>query len=971
MVGNILHYVIPSFGRNMNDSFTKIACCMSKRISLKVVSFLTIWLSMSLTVFAQNTISGKVLDDKGQPVAGASVSIKKSKIASATDAKGEFQFSHIAGTNIVLEISSIGFYKKEVLYTPGNVLTVVLYPEVAEGDVVVVTGVFDKRKRLEASVAISTVDAKTLAKTVPVSATDVLKNMPGIYVNSANGEIRNTVYSRGVSAGSNDGSSGFYYVSMQEDGLPVTNVTYSNYGPDYFLRTDATIGRVEAVRGGTASILGANAPGGIFNYIMKEGGQETTGEIRTRSGLLGDGRSPYYRADINVGGPMGKGWFWDAGGFYRSDNSPTNPGYPINLGGQFRANVVKKYKTGQIKVYAKYLDDRNNWNQAIPTVDFKKPRVLDGFSRYDALYGPIVSFNYPVNQTGNSNVYNGRDLARNKDKSVGFTWEQRLGGGWTFNNSFRTSQKNSNWNLNNIQGSMPVDNLYTYLYTAYGGNIANATAGTYSFRNARTGNEYVSVLSSSGYDFNVISGSTPGSTIASNSFFFMPLLSFKQDVKETLDQFSINKRLKNMSFTVGGFYGHSNVEKGSGGAGAMLATMEKNPQPVLITRTNTDGSIDNVTNSDGVLGIGAGRGFNYAKQSQLAFFFGHNWQITPKLNLDWGLRYEDLHIKGNNQPSKNSQSTTGGTDGNPHTLYDNFIGSIIDTFAFDKEVSTISYSAGLNYKLDNTFSIYARFSEGRKAPDLDIYFNASNKVLAEGLNPISQKITQIEAGIKVQQGRTLGVFITPFYSLLSNVPNIQYFVDPSGSPYYTPAVFNKFRTIGLELESDYRFTKNFNVKAALTLQKGKALEYSTWLARNPGPADDTLITYKGNEQDNLPRMMFNLTPSYNTDKFYAQLTWSFMGKRQANAANAFFLPSFSQFNLSTGYDISRSVNLGLAVNNLFNSYGVLMWFTPGNYFSGLDRQGFTKQQLEEYKNSPYSTTAIQARSYFLTATFKF
>jgi len=50
------------------------------------------------------------------------------------------------------------------------------------------------------------------------------------------GEIRNTVYSRGVSVGSNDGASGYYYVSLQEDGLPVTNATFGNYGPDYFYR---------------------------------------------------------------------------------------------------------------------------------------------------------------------------------------------------------------------------------------------------------------------------------------------------------------------------------------------------------------------------------------------------------------------------------------------------------------------------------------------------------------------------------------------------------------------------------------------------------------------------------------------------------------------------------------------------------------------------------------------------------------
>jgi outer membrane receptor for ferrienterochelin and colicin len=87
--------------------------------------------------------------------------------------------------------------------------------------------------------------------------------------------------------------------------------TYGNYGPDYFLRPDATLGRLEAVKGGTASILGANAPGGIFNYIMKEGGSKTAGEVVTKYGLEGDGKNNFYRTDFNIGGPLGHNWFWD------------------------------------------------------------------------------------------------------------------------------------------------------------------------------------------------------------------------------------------------------------------------------------------------------------------------------------------------------------------------------------------------------------------------------------------------------------------------------------------------------------------------------------------------------------------------------------------------------------------------------------------------------------------------------------
>ncbi len=119
--------------------------------------------------------------------------------------------------------------------------------------------------------------------------------------------------------------------------------------------------------------------------------------------------------------------------------------------------------------------------------------------------------------------------------------------------------------------------------------------------------------------------------------------------------------------------------------------------------------------------------------------------------------------------------------------------------------------------------------------------------------------------------------------------------------------------------------------------------------------------------------MFAVTPSYNLNKFYAQLTWAFMGKRQANVADAFLLPSFSQFNFSTGYDVTRNFQLSFVINNIFNTYGVMSWSRPGSFLEAIDRQGFTKEMYAEAvkNNTPYSTVSIPARSYFLTATFKF
>ncbi|WP_158638405.1 TonB-dependent receptor [Panacibacter ginsenosidivorans] len=915
-------------------------------------------------------ISGKVTNQKGEPLAGASVLIKGTNNGTKTDDQGKFSFTGLTSTNVTVIISYVGYNDKEIKISAGksSVLNISLEEKSNDNEEIIVTGVFDKRKKMEASVAITTINSTQISKLVSASAADLLKNVSGVYVNSALGEIRNTVYSRGVSVGSNDGASGYYYVSMQEDGLPVTNATYGNYGPDYFLRPDATLGRLEAVKGGTASILGANAPGGIFNYIMKEGGNKTAGEVATKYGLEGDGKNNFYRTDFNIGGPLGHNWFWDAGGFYRYDEGNRNPGYAMNRGGQFRSNIVKKYNSGSIKLYAKYLNDHNGWPEFTPTVGFFNPKPAPGFSITSSVLMPSVQQNLPINQTGQIATYNNRDLIHSIDKSFGFNWEQRLGNGFTFNNAMRYSDKAAVWNTNAVVYPVAMDDLVTYAILGLLG-----TPGTYSIKSMSTGKELANITSFSGFDFNVNHSELPGSDVSANSLFFEPVFYVDNKVKELLDQFSLTKKMKNMSFTFGGFYGHSKIDRLNSFGGVALGTIQDKPELVNITRTNQDGSIAMVTNSNGVTGV-AGGGFSlaHAAQSQLALFFGHNWQIAPALNVDWGVRYESMQVKGYNTPSVSNQDTAGGLDGNPLTLYDNAYGTTPATYNFNKTVNTFSYSAGLNYTISNQFSLYGRYSEGNKAPDLDMYFNATSDFLAKTLNPLAQKVRQFELGIKARTGN-LNLFVTPFYSVLSNVSGVQNFQNEDQTFYGTPLVYNKYRTYGVEVEADYAFAKHFNVRGVLTLQKSKAVDYHTWLSNGFGPEDDSLVSFSGNEVDNIARSIFNITPSYNLNKFYAQLTWAFMGKRQANVANAFQLPSFSQFNFSTGYDVTKNFKLGLVINNVFNTYGVMSWSRPGTFLAALDRQGFTKEMYNDAvkNNTPYSTVSIPARSYFVTATFRF
>jgi iron complex outermembrane recepter protein len=939
--------------------------------------FCLLFLLIGTFNLSAQTVSGTIKSDNGDPLVGASVLVKGTKNGTLADVNGAFKLNDVPkGSTLVA--SFVGYTTKEIP-VDGSTINIVLSESDALGEVVV-TGVFDKRSALNSSVAITTLSAVQIDKIVPVSAADLLKNVPGVYVNSSLGEIRNTVNSRGVTTGKNDGGNGYDYVSMQEDGLPVTNVNLGDFSPDMFTRVDATLGKLEAVRGGSASIAGANAPGGIFNYISKTGGDKFEGEVRTRFGLEGNGKNPYYRADVNFGGPLSKNLTYNVGGFYRRANGAQYPGYASNYGGQIKGNLLYKYGTGSLKLLVKVLDDHNLTAEGIPTLGYTDMKPATGFDNTSSVLPPAISVTSPLLDRGNL-TYNPSDLWHSKDKAVGLNWEQNLGeSGWKFSNNMRYSSKsNEAFTPLSIVTPINMENIVTYfILGALNPRIGQIIPGTYDISTG--GKSIMTVKSFSGFDYHVVANTAPGSAIAPNSLFFTPLIYQNRKVNEFMDQFSFTKKINNMSFNIGGFIGNSDYDGIQGSQGVALTTIENHPQPVNIKVTFGDpnptnprnGTVYQVTNPNGVVNVGADQGYAEEKitKSQKALFFAHTWEINNQLTFDWGVRYENIRVNGQNNVRGLAPATA--SDNNPLTLYDNTQAVRGAAFKYDTTLSYVSFSGALNYKISENMAIYGRYSNGKKAPGFQVYQDVSNEFAKANLKPEIQVVQQFELGFKAKTAQ-YSANITPFYSLLDNIPGSVTFTDAKGALYNPKTFYNSLTTYGVEVEGTYKISDNFDVRGVLTLQGSKATSYKSWIHLPTGSASspDSTVDNTGNGIAHLPNVMANITPEYSNGKFYAGLTWSYMGARQANFANAFVLPAFSQFNLSMGYDITPKFRLSANVNNVLNQYGVMGWVGPGTFPDNLNLDGLTKQAIAKDPNAFHQAIAIPARAYFLALSYKF
>lgn len=110
---------------------------------------------------AQNVeVSGKIADEKGNPVSGASIQEKNSKRGTTSDANGLFKLSVKPGTTLV--ISSIGFDRKQVVTDKSGTLAVVLTASNLALSEVVVTALGIKREKKALGYSVTTVTSKDI-----------------------------------------------------------------------------------------------------------------------------------------------------------------------------------------------------------------------------------------------------------------------------------------------------------------------------------------------------------------------------------------------------------------------------------------------------------------------------------------------------------------------------------------------------------------------------------------------------------------------------------------------------------------------------------------------------------------------------------------------------------------------------------------------------------------------------------------
>ncbi|PUE18633.1 hypothetical protein B9Z38_16885 [Limnohabitans sp. MMS-10A-160] len=308
-------------------------------------------------------------------------------------------------------------------------------------DEVVVTGSATGGSKMKQSLSISTLDSEQLTNTVASSSADLLRSVPGVRAESSGGEGNANVTVRGVpiSAG------GSRYVQFQEDGLPVLQMGDFNFvTPDMFLRSSLGTDGLEVVRGGSASTMATNAPGGIINFISKTGDVEG-GTISATTNVSGPSQR---RVDFGYGKATSDTSSVYLSGFVRSGEGPRDThGVNMESGGQFKASFNKDLGGGNsVKLHAKLLDDKTPTLMASPVNTVNGQIVaLPGVD--PRTFSPYASNLPAISQYGmHGGAASMNEGLRSKSTAIGSEINLNLGDGWTLNDKFRISNNSGGFN---------------------------------------------------------------------------------------------------------------------------------------------------------------------------------------------------------------------------------------------------------------------------------------------------------------------------------------------------------------------------------------------------------------------------------------------------------------------------------------------------------------------------------------------
>lgn len=753
-------------------------------------------------------------------------------------------------------------------------------------DRLIVTGTGQAQTQFDASFATTSLQAEQIDKLAAPNLAALIGSMPGIYAESNAGEVQNVYRIRGIP---DEGS----FTVIQEDGIsPYPDNNGYFYKTEGLVRPDLMTESVEAVRGGPSPVFASNAAA-IINFVTRQGSDTPEGAVRTTFGDTGQ-----YRLDGYWAGPLAERTYLAIGGFVRRNDGYRDVHFPADEGGQIRANLTRVFERGKLNVSFKHLDDKNAFYMPIPLYDPRDPSVsldslIDRFSgtlsTRQLRHATIVASDADGNTyRQNRDLSNGRHM---KFNNLGASLDLAFDNGWNLSDKFVANRLDMDFDA--LYSSSSPQDADTYANARLAA-ASTAFQGTAALR-------YVYVDDGSAFD----PASTAGLVIQGQY----------RAIDVRADSIANDLRL-NRRFDWGddahdvsvGLYTAYYARRYDSRYQSYLMEMRSNPRLLDLLAVDAQGDMVGAVTDAGVVGYGASRSLGATYTTLLAPYLADTWQVTDRLRLEGGVRYERYRYRGwggvtalgnlgleDTLADDNAQLLTGARN---HTSLD---------------VGVTNWTAGFNYELTDTLGIYGRVSRAHRSP-------------SEGANAGSvtiPKADQYELGAKLDFAK-LDVFATAFYTKYDPYNVSVTSIDPLTGASVDMDLRGSVVNPGIELSAVWTPLQWLRLDLNATYNATEISDL-TEVADSRGNIGGGVITVDGNMPIRQPKLYGNVSPTvlFTLGGFDAEasLRYSYVGKRYADLENTTILPSYGT--VAANLMLRNGPwDLQLSVDNLTNEFGL-------------------------------------------------
>jgi hypothetical protein len=753
-------------------------------------------------------------------------------------------------------------------------------------ETVVVTGsaITEGVTKLEASYNIVTANEEQILQANPRSTADLLKISPGLWPESTGGQTGANIAIAGFPSG---GDAPFYTTQLM--GSPLYGMpTLSFFETTSIFRLDDTIRSVEILQGGPSVVFAGGQMGATSNFFLKTGTDEPSGSFGV---TYGD--EDLWRVDAFTGFKIADGWYGSFGGFFRTSEGVRDPQFPADKGGQVTATLKREGDRGDMILYARYLNDKNQFITPIPMIQ----RGTNDFRAYPG-FDPLTGTYYSkaiqhVRLDGAPEGPRHANLADGRGADMvflGANFDYEFDNGWSISDRFLFNSGDVDTNAL-FSGSNPAllgDQLF---------NIPAELGG-------------LEVPAGSVVDARFVGG---GAVPFTQDVIHQGWWSIHKKLEHFNNDFRLHKELfEGNTLTIGLYTAYYTMKDAWAFGNQMLMTNEVNARPITVSYV-FGGQTYQLTDEQGFLDNGTfniiqrGHAFNHA------IYLSDQWRLGKWL-LDASVRWE-------NQDATNRvcNESRVDLDGNPLTLYNNDTWVCDGSFAVtDYDEDFTSWTVGANYAFTDSMAAYLRVNRGGHFLDFDNGIRGSTT----GNTPPVQVVRNYEVGFKFENDLIYADVSTYF----RDFTGLQYRqTDRSGAPTGQLLLYGS-ESYGINFIGQLTLADNFRFRVVANYLDGEYTDYDACVPYTNVVTGDGCARIEGQQLQRQPKLRYMLTPSYlfpfGFGDVEAFVTYTHIGDRTQDQSGLQELGSYYTWDFGIVANVGYNWQFTLRGTNVTDELGI-------------------------------------------------